>query len=554
MALRRVSKRCHIVTASICLAILASQVSVADYHAERVWDVAINSEAMWIQYVDSTLLVVGTELGILGVHPSDGSVLWKNDSLNNTPADCFALLWQAPYSTVTLTRLKSKKPTRTFYITLYVCDCRSGEILWSVGYPDTDTYLGSFRLPNRNALLVCMRDSTGKERMSAVEIGSGNILWENKTFFDECKPHLYRFDGDHQSIIGNQLPVADSDTTMITFLNKKTMRKWNVKTGELIWTAPLDVRKAPAPKDGFPQMFLGPGLRVIYVAAKKTVYAVDVHDGSVLWSTEINCKEQLHQMVLLPEGLLVRGGQNDRSQSGHQHLFLLNNETGDLIWGQRKMKLDSEWTTNFLVEEGEAVVYSKKKIYAVSLQDGSFHEVATGLKLRGKEEPSSLSLRDGKYQLISPQNVMLVDDDGKKVYHSYYKGVGDGLLGAIGSFARNWVLSGGLAGMLIDEVTYGRQRLEAEKYGMTTNRKDYLYIFGNLSKKGLDDQLSSKSKKTRKKPHAFCEPGIVKINKTTGDPGAYIILDHSEPVYAVDNAETRLFHKRKGGRLRCVRF
>ena len=206
---------------------------------------------------------------------------------------------------------------------------------------------------------------------------------------------------------------------------------------------------------------------------KKTVYSVNKNDGKLVWKSKIDCSGQVLQFELVDLGLLIRAGGRTEGTGKHQHPFLLDLSSGELIWKQKKLKLKTERSSNFLIDGDQIIVYSDKKLFSVDLIDGFFLELAKDLKFKGKEHPASLLFRDDKYFLVSAQNAMMVDKEGYQEYHSYFKAPkAAGLLRAL-AFMGNLYLTGGI-NMAINESAGRDQLIGFPKYGTTTSTPNYL--------------------------------------------------------------------------------
>ena len=125
-------------------------------------------------------------------------------------------------------------------------------------------------------------------------------------------PDCSKLSGVKVALMGNQEPVFDTDETMITCWNSKTVRKWNLNTGEMIWeTVELkELKKSPpALFYGYPRVLLNNDNSVLYVPAVKAIYAINTNDGSLVWGEKPAKLEGIpRQYWLGNEGLLIKGG------------------------------------------------------------------------------------------------------------------------------------------------------------------------------------------------------------------------------------------------------
>lgn len=531
------------------LLILASFTQV---HSEDIWSVELENEINFIKNVDSTLLIVGTDENLLCVNQSNGATVWTNGELKKIRPYLFNFLPQSTLAIVTITTERDKSKGRMYrsrekdHNKFVVLDYSSGDILWKSDKLEIGSFLGHFPLQQKDVIMICVSDTVSKFWMIAVNFKTGEVLWENKDFFASYEPKLFQFQeipGAGKIVLGNQPPLFDTDSTMITFMNVQKMRKWNSNTGELIWEASMKARKAPSLIRGYPPMFTNQNGENVIVASKKTVYSVNKNDGKLVWKTKIDCSGQVLQLQLVAQGLLVRAGGKIREMGKHQHPFLLDMNSGELIWKQKKLKLKTEKSSNFLVDGDRAIVYSDKKLFSIDLDNGLFSELAKDLKFKGKEHPASLLFRDDKYFLVSAQNAMMVDKEGYQEYHSYFKAPkAVGILRAL-AFMGNLYLTGGI-NMAINESAGRDQLIGFPKYGLTTNTKDYLYVSTLISQNMVAGYSTSND-------YGW---GLVKVDKSTGQFEDFIVMHEKNPIYAVDKTENFLFYAKDKTKLVCGKF
>jgi hypothetical protein len=436
-----------------------------------------------------------------------------------------------------------------------VLDYSSGQILWRSDSLGIYSCLGCYLVPSSNALLLCIADKDDSHWITLNDLNTGNLIWENNGFFEQCKPNLFEREVEvgleYKTFYGNQLPVFDTDTTMITFLNRKSIRKWNILNGNLIWATPLDIKRAPAPVDYYPQMIINVQKGIIYTAGEKTLYAIDDSNGDIIWASEVNCPGQLIQMMLLEEGMLILGGKNKKSKSGSQYLFLLDARTGDVIWEQKKLQLKSQYASNFVVNDGEAIIFTKGKLYGVSIEDGSYREIAKDLKAKEEFSWFNLSIRNDNYLVQSMQNILAVDKSGGLLFKKHLEPPKASMLPAIASFA--FYLASAYA-LSFDVYQSGANFYQTQykifpviyfrspKYGHSINSVNYMYILG---------QVIPPYAKTKGQIRDLKRNGIAKINKDTGEIEDQIMLDMKDPVYDVDEVNSILVYLKEKNEIVC---
>jgi outer membrane protein assembly factor BamB len=559
---------------TICLFLVLIMVSCATapmkYDIEpvdtEVWKQSFDEELSIVRFVDSTLVITSTEDHLFGINPTDGTTRWKRrlepsledlaeehrDSaraeLKLQSANCKTTLAMDPNSKYAFVRRyiteefrnRNSRLFRKRYNTLTVVDLSDGSELWNTHQIGVYSCVGYFLLPLDQGLLLGVQDESKNVWVMAVDLTTGNLLWENREFFKDCQP-------DYKVLWSCQPPLFDTKETMITFLNKEKIRKWEVRTGRMIWETNVDAKRSPDICYGFPPMMPSIDRSFIFVPCDKTVLAVDVQDGTLNWSKKPKLKGQLKQMTELPQGLLTRGGA-EIGGGGDAFIDLLDPASGKSLWSKEFKKLKKHKSTNYIIKGDDVIVYSDKKMFKININDGSYSEIGKDLKFGGKETPVRLTTRNNNYQLLSAQNLMSVGRDGKPIFHAYLEAPKTSSLLKVASFAATVAIA--TAGAMATQgfISYGTTsysimplvHFDLPQYGNSTDAPDYLFILTNIEPPG--------------KTGGPRGPGLVKVDKDTGKAVAGIILGDKAPIYTLDTSLSRIFYVQDDHALVCAEF
>ena len=131
---------------------------------------------------------------------------------------------------------------------------------------------------------------------------------------------------------GHQPPILDTDSTMITFMTCKGVRKWDVRTGDLLWKAELGSKTAPLIKELYAPMVLSEDRQVLYVPGGKGLYAINTLDGSQVWGKRPSLRGRVHQFAVLPDGIVTMGGADAHGEGGRPFITLLDAKSGESLW------------------------------------------------------------------------------------------------------------------------------------------------------------------------------------------------------------------------------
>ncbi len=507
------------------LTVLVAVASIAAAATDPLWTISFEKDIKWQQLTATGHLVASTDEGLVGIDPATGEVAWKMEDLKGLEEDRFDLIPFTQYAVV-----QKGKGMFGALNRMIVIDYVSGEEKWNSDKLGIQSSMGQFLLPSQSALFIYGRNEKGKSWVRLADLETGELRWENKEFFKKRDPHLFSLSASKQTIVGNQRPLFDTDDTFITFMNKKALRKWDAKTGERIWELEIKAKAPPAVKWGYPAMMLVDN--VLYVPYEKKLQAVDVVTGTFLWEKEAKLKGIVYQMSLIDEGLLVKGG--PAGDDGDPFVILLDPATGKKVWKKEFKKLKKEGSTNFVIHDDKVVMWSDKKLWRVNISDGKHEEWVKDLKFEGGERPSSLRKTDEGFRLMSSQNLMVVDYEGAKRFHSYHKAPGKSMFAKIASTA---LIAAVNVGSAMDGTSRAMQSSDgraqyslissnpilSKRFKATANSERYTYILTDIKADGEKG------------------PGLVKVDKQTGKTESHIILGTKEPVYEVDAIDAKLY-------------
>ncbi|MFQ5605448.1 MAG: PQQ-binding-like beta-propeller repeat protein [bacterium] len=553
--------------------------------SDPIWKATFTKSVKWMKVAPTGHLLVSTDEGLVGIDSETGGILWTREDLKglkDRPEKEFASWLEefVPFTSFAVLRNFSgaKKKFKTsgmpYWITLI--NVVNGQDMWTTETMGFKDHYGYYFLPEIGGMFLYAKDKNKKKTAFVVDLASGKVIWQKRDFFKKRDPA--KFDlfppvkdtsqdpffedagSSKKTIMGNQPPLFDTDETMITFMNKKAIRKFNAQTGELIWETAVKAKNPPAIQNGYAPMLLDENGDVLYAACAKTVYAVRPQDGSLIWEKPPKLKGGVSQMRLLPEGLMVKGARSDNdwvvAARGRPFVAVIDLATGQPLWQKEYKKMKE--STNFVIKDDKIVFYAYKKLYGINLADGEYTVLAEDLKFRGDEVPASLLLRDDGYLLQSSNNLMLVSLNGEKVFHTYHEGPGLSWVEKVAAdIMRNNVKKMTFPGWKTDvedlqrnypqwmQAAWKSKKMEKDmfyeylseiRFKETKNRETYMYILARI--------------KTENEKGA----GLIKVNKFTGETEDQIILGTKEPVYEVDKIESRVFFKSGKQEIACYKF
>jgi outer membrane protein assembly factor BamB len=511
------------------------------------WSYTATSDIKWFKLAPTGHLIVSTDGALLGVDPESGQPAWTSEELKDLDEEKFDIVEGTQFAVIT--KGKGVFGSKTLLILL---DLSTGKEAWTTESIGMTGNNGHFLLMETSAMLLY--GPTGKNAndrdMLVVDLGTGKEIWRNEEFFKKFKPELVASGKTKMTLTGNQMPLFDSDETMIVFWSKDGIRKLNAKTGAILWTTPLKCDRAPANAYGFGNMMLNDDKSVLFAPYEKTLVAVSTKDGSLLWKKPPQLKGQVYQMDLTPDGLVVKGGPNSEGKDGDNFITVLDPATGDVKWKKPfdKLKLSS----SYVLKDGKIIVYTDEKLYGINISDATATVLAKDVKFNGGEIPGRLTLTDKGFTLQSSQNLMMIGFDGSRVFHTYYKAPGSSLFSKIASTTAIMAVN-------VASAADGYSRAMNNAYANGgSGSASYSLITGNpyMSKrfKATANGQSFMSMLTDVKSDAGNGPGLVKVNKLTGAASTQIVLGTKKPEYELDDVEGRLFFLSDDKKVDCFAF
>lgn len=226
---------------------------------------------------------------------------------------------------------------------------------------------------------------------------------------------------------------------------------------------------------------------------------------------------------------------------------IINLSTGESIWSKpikyKKAKsVCSTYDSNnkrYLISTGEEMV-------AIDENSGTISNFSS-YKFEEKETPTSLQVRDGGLLLTSDQNVMMLNFDGSKKFHEYYRSPGKSAFGAI--------MAGALAvtSMAVATSAAYEAGMNKNAIGQYNDRRRQAKIVQD----GFSDIASASFTEMNKRFKASAATenaqfiltklddgvGVVKIDKDSGAKQKEIVLKDKKPEYVVDEIAGILYYR-----------
>ncbi|PZV82977.1 outer membrane protein assembly factor BamB [Algoriphagus aquaeductus] len=385
-------------------------------------------------------------------------------------------------------------------------DAKTGKPFWTFEVADKKNNFEAFDANIRLTEGYFYQKKGNQGVVSAVELGSGKVLWE--------KP-----------LSTKDAPMLKAENFGVIVSDEKNFTLMEAESGNTKWTAKkLSGIVVDLGRD-----------RGIAVGEKgKYLTVLDKNSGAEKWSQKIK-GIQIDQMT--GAGIMY---QDEEGSIG------LIDFDGNLKWGNKDMikgpgvlraksALDSE------------VFYADGKVFHVNLVTGEKKEIIGKVDFNEKETPDNLEYTGANFILSSSQNMLGFDESGRVQFQQHWASPKISLAGRIAlrtmqvamvaMAAANAYAEGASTGMM------GYQSMASRQYGIQRE------FFEDMS--GAFGQAANQRFKASKSRGVYNfiltdvgeGVGLVKVDKVSGKEVGKIVLNDKEPVYDSDPENGMIFYK-----------
>ena len=304
----------------------------------------------------------------------------------------------------------------------------------------------------------------------------------------------------------------------------------SASSGEDLW------EKAPKTK-GYVQHFYIMDDGILFGVKEGGINKIS-YDGQTLFKKPLKTGENILTMAETPQGLLYITSEDAN---------IVNLSTGDQVWEKPlKFKRADVVSSDLDKKNNRFLIAADEKVYSIDATTGT-SELLTEADFEGKEDPTSVEVRNGGILLASDQNMMLLDWSGTTSWHEYKRAPGKSAFGAI--------LAGATA--LAAATASVSATMEAQQYrnrlGQYTSRGENLMDFADgmaaATGASVAEMLKRFKATSATKDAQFVLTklddgvGLVKLNKDTGNVEKEIILKDKKPAYKVDEFGGYLYYR-----------
>lgn len=552
----------------------------------------------WMKMSDPGTLLVSTSKGVYGIQPDASEPVFLFDKRKNIKEENFHLQPNTPYAMfiangmngVTFvidvisgkTLFDSKEEGFSFMNSrdiilpenkLVVSGLRKSKGKIGAGYSiavyDLSTGKEEYTIPQKgsnnvtgvadiiNEKLIIPR----KKGIDAIELATGKTLWtasvKNATSINAEKDAIYAFQSNNN---GKNTTIYKIDSNGKTVWKEGNKLKGKVRqtnylpqgiailtdtegknpqskiyfldssSGDDLW------KKAPKTK-GLVSHFYTEDDGIIFGVATGGINKIKL-DGTPLWKKPLKTGPSISTLARTEAGILYITAKD---------ADIINENTGESVFGKKlKYKQSKAVSSTYDAKNKRFLLSCSDGLYSVDGNSGKYKVIAKP-KFGEKEMPTSIELRGDNILLSSSQNMMLLDANGKEIFHEYLKSPSKS------GFMK--VLSGALAVTSMALAASASYRAGANSNGMgrynsygaqmNNHSKGFSQIagasFGAMSKRFKASAQTQNDKFILTKLSSGV--GLVKIDKDSGKKLKEILLKDKKPNYKVDEVERVLYYQ-----------
>ena len=285
---------------------------------------------------------------------------------------------------------------------------------------------------------------------------------------------------------------------------------------------------------------------------------VNLDEGKSITKKPLSIKGSIRDLQIVPTGLYYRT---------EDQINILDMESGEKTWA-KGMNVKNNAGAN---KNKTGYVYANETIHKVDFEKGDITEWITGINFNGKEEPSSLQVRDNGVLITSDQNARLYSFDGKQVWHTYEPAPGRTMAGKMMSGL------GGLASAAIAaqqmaqsaQLSYAKGYYGSTDPGLDNSIKNANTNASNFAGAAASSfaSISRRFKATKEadnymsiltnfgKSNMAKDAGLMMVDKNTGKEIRKIVLgDKKDPDYKLDELGRVVYYKADGNEIQGFGF
>ncbi|MDB5201618.1 MAG: hypothetical protein JWQ27_1027 [Ferruginibacter sp.] len=338
--------------------------------------------------------------------------------------------------------------------------------------------------------------------------------------------------------------------------NRASLLCLDMNTGAEKWNSDVDLQ-------GDVMAYKLNGSKLILATARDQgtnfISIVNLDEGKSITKKPLSIKGEIRDLQIVPQGLYYRT---------EDQINILDLETGDKTW---KKGFSVKNCSGSNASDKTGYVYANDILYKVDFEKGDVAEWVTGIKFDGKEEPTSVQVRENGVLLTSDQNARLYGFDATQKWHTYQPAPGRTMAGKLLSGM------GGLASAMVSaqqmaqsaQLSYAKGYYGSTDPAMDNSIKNANANASNFAGAAASSfaSISRRFKATREANNYMAmltnfgnsnqakDAGVMMIDKSTGKEVRKMLFgDKKDPDYKLDELGKVVFYKADGNEIQGFTF
>ncbi|WP_248723998.1 PQQ-binding-like beta-propeller repeat protein [Seonamhaeicola sp. ML3] len=414
------------------------------------------------------------------------------------------------------------------YKGIYRIDMNTGAESWVVDLKNV-----AYVIPDDDGKSMFAVQGKGKNHVIHKINGSGSLLWGEGA---KLKGVVSNFEVTPKglAIVSDVADTGKGGLAKLAAAKAQSNISFlSAATGEDLW------EKAPKTK-GYVQHFYIMEDGILFGIGEGGINKIS-YEGTPLFKKPLKTGENIHTMALTKQGMIYITDSDAN---------IINLDTGESIWNKPiKYKKAKSVTSTYDEAHARYLISTGEELISIDENNGDISTLAT-YKFNEKENPSSFEIRENGLLLSSSQNLMMLDFEGKELFHAYFKSPGQSTFAkiALGALA---VASTAMAADASFRAGANRNYLgQYNQYGAQMQRTaDMFSAIGTAS----FNEMAKRFKATAATENdqfilTKLDDGVslVKVNKDSGEVGKNILLKDKKPTYEVDDFGGYLYYLANG--------
>lgn len=378
--------------------LLVSSVFTGLQAQQPVWHANVGDDFQRMALTTTGQVILQSKMSVSAVSADSGKDLWFRDDITEL----------SPLADLPFAVARTGNTRR-------VIDLRDGKAVWDLGALSLTDPVRFVPFPERGLLFVYGPSGASKMSLVAATIDSGVVRWRQDSILS----------GDQklQEIAKHARPITIGDSAVVLDVDEGGLVSMRISDGKVLWRitdAVLDLDKVAAPL----QVVDG----TLYVPYERTLAAIDPATGAVRWKKTRDFPGVAERLASSSAGLVVGAAFLHSGWSTEPRIFLdvIDPATGASRWPKA---FEIKGASPFVVRGDTIFQPVHAGFRAIDPASGKMLVERDVPPFGGNEEPALIEdMGDGDFVLISSQNVMKVDPEGRVKYHHYFKPPGSSLL------------------------------------------------------------------------------------------------------------------------------